>query len=107
MSLPYEDDEWEKVARIHPTLRIVIGILVISVINFLYITMWPIWVRFLDTLAQVLTILPPSLLNGDVNVTTAPLATLSLMLGAAFVIAISGVLIFFVIVPALRLGEGQ
>lgn len=98
-------DELEELSNIHPALRIIVGFILISFIWLLYIIFYPMWIYFVDTIMMVVGLIPSSDLTGLVNASGgAPTFynELSLSVSAAFIIIFTGVIIFFLIIPAIK-----
>lgn len=101
---PGGGDPLTDAAKKHPALRIIIGFLLLFITWTLYLLLYPMFAVVLQSLANIVPLL---------NMTTAQIAatysyyqTLSLMVGGAFVVVFTGIILAFIILPCFQ-NEGS
>jgi len=93
-------DPLEEAAQRHPVLRIIIGFALLFITWTLYLLLYPMFAVVLQSLANVAAL--TNMTATQLAATYAYYQTLSLMVGGAFVIVFTGIIIFFCIVPAFQ-----
>ena len=88
-----------------PAIRIIIGCALLLVVWTLYLVLYPDFIVILQSIFNIIPFLP--LTTAQQSATVSFYQILSLMVSAAFVMLFSGILIFFMILPAFKQEGGQ